>query len=237
MDFKDIIKKIEAALRKKIKGNAIIGLSGGIDSTVTAYLAVRALGKENVKALLMPYGKQPVKDAEEIAKGLGIKYKIINIKPIVDSFEEAYSTTNKDNKIAKGNLKARVRMCLFYLESNLCKGMVLGTTNKSEYEIGYFTKYGDGAADIEVLADLYKTEVQELARHLNLPKGIINKTPSAELWKDQTDEDEIGMPYPILDAILKGNSSGISETLTKRTKQLTENSKHKRKLPEIIKVR
>lgn len=232
MDFEKIVKKIEIALKKKVNGKAIIGLSGGVDSAVTAYLAVRALGKKNVKVLLMPYGEQSTKDAEEIAKRLEIEYKIINIKPIVDSFEEFYKISNQ---LAKGNLKARIRMCLLYLESNLYGGRVLGATNKSEYKIGYFTKYGDGAADIEVIADLYKTEVLELAKYLNLPQEVINRIPSAELWQGQTDEGEIGMSYQVLDAILQGKSS--SEKFIKRARQLIKNSAHKRKLPYIIKVR
>jgi len=178
MKYKETIKKINQFIRGRSKGlnGGVIGLSGGIDSTVVAYLSVRALGKEKVYGLILPYGKQSTEHGELIAKQLGIDYDIINIKPMVDAFEK--QAKYFEEELPKGNLMARVRMCLLYGAANKMGRLVLGTTNKSEMEIGYFTKHGDGAVDIEPIVHLYKTEVWKLAEELKepeVPKEIIEK--------------------------------------------------------------
>lgn len=237
MNYKTVSKKITDFIRKKNNNlnGTVIGLSGGLDSTVVAYLAVKALGKNKVTGLILPYKEN--KETEEgikIAKILGIKYYIINIQPIFESFEGAGFFIDK---MTRGNLMARIRMCLLYGFANRNNMFVLGTSNKSEIQIGYFTKYGDGGADIEPIGDLYKTEVWELAKYLDIPEEIINKKPSAGLWDGQTDENEIGISYVIIDKILKGKISGIDKDKIKVIKERYKNSEHKRKMPPIAKVR
>jgi len=235
MNYKDIEKKIVKFIRERTKNfnGAVIGLSGGLDSTVVAYLTVKAIGKDKVYCLLMPYGNQSISDAEEIANLLGIKYKIINIKPIVDTFQRV-ADFYKD-KITSGNLMARIRMCLLYGVANKQKRIVIGTGNKTEIEIGYFTKYGDGGVDIEPIGDLYKTEVKKLAKYLGVPEKIIKKKPSAGLWEGQTDEEEIGIDYNALDSVLMGNKA--DKKLKKIVEKMKKKTEHKRKMPEIAKVR
>ena len=234
--MKQIIKETEDFIKRKalcLEGG-VIGLSGGIDSTIVAYLSVRAIGKEKVYGLIMPYGKQDTKDGELVAKELGIDYDIVNIKPLVDVFEKQAKYFQED--LPKGNLMARVRMCLLYGAANKKHMLVLGTTNKSEMEIGYFSKHGDGAVDIEPIAHLYKTEVWELEKEIGVPEKIIRKAPSAELWKGQTDENELGFDYHTLDKILQGQTEGIPKKTLKKIKQLKQNSEHKRKMPKQLEV-
>ena len=211
MKYKKQIKNIEKFIQKRINGleGGVIGLSGGIDSTVVAYLSVRALGKEKVHGLIMPYLEQKTEDAELIAKKLGINYDILNITPMVYSYLKYANYF--ENKLPLGNLMARVRMCLLYGASNSKNMIVLGTTNKSEMEIGYVTKYGDGGVDIEPIAHLYKTQVWKLAKKIGVLEKIINKAPSAELWEGQTDENELGFDYYTLDKVLKGKTEGIDQ--------------------------
>lgn len=237
MEYEKIAKQIEDFLKEKTESlnGGVIGISGGIDSAVVAFLSVRALGKSKVYGLLMPYGKQNTQDAEEVAKILGISYDIVNIKPLVKKFEKALPFFGE--KLTKGNLMARVRMCLLYGAANQQKKLVLGTTNKSEFLIAYYTKYGDGGVDIEPIGDLYKTEVWELAKHLGVPQRIIEKTPSADLWPDQTDEGEIGMDYHTLDKILQGETEGIDSRLIEKVEHLKRSSEHKRKTPPIAEVK
>jgi len=234
MKYKKTIKEIELFIKERTQGleGGVIGLSGGIDSTVVAYLAVRALGKEKVYGLLLPYDKQSTDDGELVAKKLGIDYDIINIKPIVEAFEK--QSQHFEGDLPKGNLMARVRMCLIYGVANKQKRLVLGTTNKSEMEIGYVTKHGDGAADMEPIAHLYKTELWELAYGLSIPKRIIEKKPSAELWEGQTDENELGFNYQTLDKYLKGETEGIEKKVIERIEELRKNSWHKRKMPSNL---
>ena len=210
INYPAIKDKIVAFIRSKVKEadatGAVIGLSGGIDSTLTAYLTVEALGQENVLGLLLPEkgitSQQDIADALEVVKILGIGHKVIEISPILRSFSKLIPDFDKTALAAKGNLKARTRMCILYYHANLMHRMVIGTGNKTELLLGYFTKYGDGGVDIEPIGGLYKTQVRGLSRFMGIPAGIIDKTPTAGLWKGQTDEGELGVTYEMADKIL-----------------------------------
>ncbi len=230
MNYKEVVSNLKEQIKNYVGDRkAIIGISGGIDSSVVAALCVEALGKERVFGVLMPYGPQDMEDAYDIISFLGIQNKEINIKKIADQFDFLNL-----NRITRGNVMARTRMIILYTLANQLNGLVVGTGNKSELEIGYFTKYGDGGVDLEPIGDLYKTEVWELAKHLGIPKHIIDKKPSAGLWEGQTDEGEFGMSYNELDAVLRGeiNSGDAYE----RTKKLRFGSEHKKHMPPTFKV-
>ncbi|WP_149731697.1 NAD+ synthase [Methanobrevibacter millerae] len=200
---KDIIEFVQNKVSEANADGLVVGLSGGIDSTVAAFLACEAVGAENVFGIVMPSTTTPTEDklhGTAIAQQLGINYKEMAIDSILNEFLSV--TQIQDDKLAIGNLKARIRMSIIYFYANSKNYLVCGTGNKSEILIGYFTKYGDGACDMEPIGDLYKTNVYELARCLEVPEEIINKPPRAGLWNNQTDEDEIGMTYELLDKIL-----------------------------------
>jgi NAD+ synthase len=224
----------------------VLGLSGGIDSSVALYLATKALGNNKVLGLILPDKKvskrSDIDDAIELSQKVGINYHIIDITEI----KQKYMDILPLEKISIGNLTARIRMNFIYYYANIEHKLVLGTSDKSELMIGYFTKFGDGAADILPLADIYKTEVRELAKYLNLPKKILLKKSSPSLWKDQTAEDEIGMEYEKIDTILKNFAENISENANKDllkkgidkndilfVKNLLLKNKHKITLPKI----
>jgi NAD+ synthase len=196
IDF--IKRKVEDAKSKGV----VIGLSGGLDSTTTLFLCVEALDKNRVFGLIMPSNENDEKDAEdaiEVCEKLGVKYRVIEINSILESFEKVL---NLSNKLVKGNLMARIRMCILYYFANKDNLLVAGTGNKSEYLQGYFTLHGDIACDLMPLGNLYKKDVKELAKELGVPQKIIDKIPTAGLWKEQTDEDELGVYYNELDKIL-----------------------------------
>ena len=180
-----------------------MGLSGGIDSTLIAYLSCEAVGKDNVFGVVMPSATTPAEDTVhgiETAQRLGIEYTEIAIDSILNEY--LCLTKLEEDNLAIGNLKARIRMSIIYYYANAKNYLVSGTGNRSEILIGYFTKHGDGACDMEPIGDLYKTEVFKLSEFLNVKKEIIDKPPRAGLWANQTDEDEIGMGYDLLDKIL-----------------------------------
>ena len=224
----------------------VLGLSGGIDSSVALYLATKALGNTRVLGLILPDKKvsqqNDIDDAIELSQKVGINYHIIDITEI----KQKYIDRLPKEKISIGNLTARIRMNFIYYYANIEHKLVLGTSDKSELMIGYFTKFGDGAADILPLADIYKTELRKLAKYLNLPKKILLKKSSPSLWKDQTAEDEIGMEYEKIDTILKNLAENISENTNKYllkkgidkndilfVKHLLSKNKHKITLPKI----
>jgi NAD+ synthase len=231
MNYTKLIEKIELKLKEYLGGKkAIIGISGGIDSSVVATLCARAIGKENVIGILMPFGNQCTDDAKLLVDYLGIENREINIEEIIGKFDYF-----KFDPLCLGNIKARVRMIILYSFANRLNGMVVGTSNKTENDIGYFTKYGDGGCDIEPIADIYKTEIFKLAEVLGIPKKIIEKEPSAELYDGQTDEREIGASYKEIDEVLKKEivEGGSYNLVHKRIKA----SEHKRKMPTIFYVR
>ena len=204
MNYQGIENALVAELKKFIGDKkAIIGISGGLDSAVVASLCARAIGKENVIGIMMPYGNQSIRDSEDLIKSIGINCHFINIKDGVDTALSKLPF-KVISRLTNGNLRARERMSILYALAGELNGLVIGTGNKTEILLGYFTKWGDGGVDIEPLGNLYKTEVLKLARHLkDIPNDIINKPPSAELWEGQTDEGEIGMTYVEMDDILR----------------------------------
>jgi len=203
--IKNVVKKAGAR-------GVVVGLSGGIDSSVVATLCVKALGRDKVLGVIMPERDSDPKDIEHakmIAEKLGIRYIISDITDILRAFGAGgYIPTREFDKIADGNLKARIRMCILYYFANRRKLLVAGTSNKSELYMGYGTKYGDLSSDFLVIGNLFKTEVRELAKYLGIPQEIINKPPSAGLWKGQRDEEELGITYEVLDRILERIEKG-----------------------------
>lgn len=202
-----IEKFIEQELHETKREKVVVGLSGGLDSAVTACLAVRALSNKGVFSVILPdFPITPnldVDDATELAKSLCIEFEIMNINNIKSEFLACLPR----NQYAEGNLTARIRMCILYYYSFIHNGLVLGTSDKSELLLGYYTKFGDGAADLFPLGDVYKTQVKELAEYLKLPLSIRQKKSSPRLWKDQTAEEELGANYDEIDEILKNLES------------------------------
>lgn len=226
---------------------AVIGLSGGIDSSVSARLVADAIGKENVYGLIMPLkglsSQENIDDAVGLCKQIGIKYSIIYINEFLNGFE---SVDWKQSKIAKMNSASRIRAAILYNYANTHDALVIGTSNKTEILLGYFTKYGDGAVDIEVIGDLFKTDEKDLARFLGMPEKIIVKTPTAELYPGQTDENELGIGYDELDKILrlyeKGFSSdkickeGFDRKIVESIFERIKKNEHKRNTPQTVKA-
>ena len=211
MDFEKAKETIVDLIRTKTQeagvNNAVVGLSGGIDSALTAYLTVEALGHENVLGIHLPElnvtPAEDVLDATEVADRLNIEFKTIDISEILSSFMYSIPESNDATPLTNGNLKARIRMSVLYYYANMSNRMVIGTGNKTEIMLGYYTKYGDGGVDIEPIGDLYKTEVMELSRMVGVPEGIITKPPTAGLWVGQTDEEELGISYVVVDKMLE----------------------------------
>ncbi|WP_291766106.1 NAD+ synthase [Caldivirga sp. UBA161] len=230
---------------------AVIGLSGGIDSSVTASLLVKALGKDRVLALIMPYKSTPpedVRDAVQLAQMLGIKYDIVSIDPIRASFSNTISAFKEDEIVANGNILARIRMTILYYYANLNNMIVAGTGDKSELLIGYFTKYGDGGVDILPIGDVYKSQVRMLGRRLGLPDSIVTKPSSPRLWEGQTAEGELGISYADIDVILHAlvdlrmspqkaqEATGKPLNLIEQVWRRVISTEHKRRTPVVPRI-
>jgi len=216
---------------------AVVGLSGGVDSALVAKLAVLALGKENVTVLLMPNegvsSDHSISDAKAFAEELEIEYRVVSIRDYVQRYKNLPWDESEEANI---NIQARVRMTILYHYANSNNALVLGTGNKSEITLGYFTKYGDGGADVLPIGSLYKTDVWKIAEELDLPEAIIKKTATAELKAGQTDKGEIGMSYSEIDEILrKFEAGGESESdKEKKLMKRIEVNRHKGELPPVL---
>ena len=205
IDFAGVSRSIEKFISSYISRSSakglLIGLSGGLDSSVVFKLAVNALSPSSVLGIVMPSDMTPADDihqAIEFAESLGTKYHIIDINP----FLKTYAENLPKHKMARGNLMARIRMSILYYYANINGYLVAGTSDKSEYEIGYFSKFGDGAADLLPIADLYKTQVRALGKFLGIPATIVEKRSSPRLWVNHLAERELGMKYEAIDPIL-----------------------------------
>lgn len=243
-----VIKKF---IEKRVNGSGlnggIIGLSGGLDSTVTLFLTVAAIGKSNVLGVSLPYqesAQRSIDDAQLAAESVGVELETIDISPISDAYLRKQSNVDK---LRKGNFLARIRMSILYDLSAKYSKMVIGTGNKSEKLLGYMTLWGDMACGIAPLGDLYKTQEYKLARYLETPPKIINKEPSADLWPGQTDEKELGFDYETADQVLyylieeglqvgKIVRRGFDKEIVEKIKTLYENTDFKRRLPSFPKI-
>ncbi len=226
---------------------AVIGVSGGVDSAVSAYLSAEALGPENVLGVIMPYktsSPESIEDAKLVISNLGIKSEFIDITPMCEPYFEKFP--DMDN-IRRGNVMARMRMIILYDLSAREKALVIGTSNKTELLLGYGTIYGDMASAINPLGDLYKTQVWQLAEELGVPRKIIEKKPTADLWVGQTDEDELGISYKVADKLLyfmiderKTDDElvelGFERRLVERIRFMVQRNQFKRRPPVIAKI-
>ncbi|MCH7966324.1 MAG: NAD+ synthase [Thaumarchaeota archaeon] len=242
-DYSSITETIEKFLSEQIEKNhvkgIILGLSGGIDSAVLAFICKRKL-KEKTLAIIMPdtsiTPKIETEDALKMIALTGIEYKLIDIKPIV----KEYTMYLEPNEKSRGNLRARVRTNILYYYANIKDYLVLGAGDKSEYLIGYFTKFGDGAADLTPIISLYKLQVREIAEYLGVPKNIILKKSSPHLWKEHKAEEELGVSYEEIDSVLyclsnkklsaeeTANTTQIEKSIVEKIYNLNINSEHKR---------
>jgi len=217
----------------------VVGMSGGVDSSVAASFCCRALGPERVLGLSLPSlvnNPQDVQDAALLCAKLGMEHRTINIEPILQSFRKLPEFT--ETPYLLGNMMARIRMVILYYHANRENRLVCGTSNRSEYMLGYCTKFGDNAADIQPIVHLYKTEIYEVAEELGIPESILRKAPSAGLWDGQSDEGEIGLSYSEIDASLKKleeNNWNPSNSSEKRILDLVHKSGHKRlRAPNLL---
>jgi NAD+ synthase len=252
VDLKEISIVIKDFIKTYVKNSGckgvVIGLSGGVDSAVTAVLCKEALGKNNVKCLFLPDETTPkldYKHHELFVKKFGLSCEKKDITKVVK--ELTLHSITKPNKYALANIKARARMILLFEYANMANYLVCGTSNKSEILVGYYTKYGDGGVDLMPIGDLYKTQVWEFAKFLKIPKEIISKPPTAGLWAGQFDEQELKMGYNKLDLILAGlerkidideiaRIANVNKSDVERIKQMRIKSEHKRRAALIPKV-
>jgi len=238
---------IRDEVRKVGFERVVLGLSGGVDSALSAALAQRALGAENVVPVLMPYrtsNPQSEADARAVADSLGLKPEVVDISPQVDAYFEQFPDADRGRR---GNKMARERMSILYDMSWKHRALVVGTSNKTELLLGYGTIHGDMAHALNPLGDLYKTQVWALARHIRLPGEVIEKAPSADLWEGQSDEDELGFSYAVVDVLLyylvdarctraELRAMGFEDAFVDDIGRRVRDSQYKRRPPLIAKL-
>jgi len=242
-----IAEFIRGQLRQAGFERAVLGLSGGIDSALVAYLVAEAIGPERLLCVLMPYrtsADASRNDAEEVVRRLGAASELIEISPMVDAF---FASDPAATPLRRGNFMSRQRMAALYDRSVTWGGLVVGTSNKTESLIGYTTLFGDNACAFNPIGDLYKSQVRQVAADIGVPDSIIRKAPSADLWPGQTDEIEAGFSYPVLDRLLfwrvdKRRSDdemaglGFDPALVARVDRMIATSEFKRQVPPIAKL-
>jgi NAD+ synthase len=238
---------IRNEVRRADFGRVVLGLSGGIDSTISAYLAARALGPENAFGIRMPYAtssEETMEHAALVARLTGLKMLTIAITPQIDAYFERFPDANR---LRRANKMARERMTILYDQSMALQALVLGTSNKTELLLGYGTIFGDMASALNPIGDLYKTQIRALAAHLGVPQAIIDKNPTADLWAGQTDEAELGFTYADVDRLLirmvdqrakpkELIAAGFDSAFVMRIARMIQTSHYKRRLPIIAKL-
>jgi len=230
----NLVSWIRDSARAAGSNGVVFGMSGGLDSSVVAALCRRALG-QNVLGLIMPCHSNPQDEQDALAAvtKFSVPVERIVLDAAYDTLLESLNAAGDTDadRIARANIKARLRMLTLYYHANKLGYMVVGSGNKSELAVGYFTKYGDGGVDILPLGNLVKGQVRELAAYLGVPQGIIDKPPSAGLWQGQTDEVEMGCSYNELDRCLTGGE--VSNGVKRKIEQMIAESHHKLNLPPI----
>jgi NAD+ synthase len=243
-----IVEFISTQVRDSDATGVVVGLSGGIDSAVVTKLCVDALGPDKVLNVFLPSPttpKQDLEDVRQMSKAWGTTLLVYDIGGLLKAYNSIMP--GSELKEVSGNLMARIRMNVLYAHANMDGRLVVGTGNKSELLMGYFTKWGDGGADILPIGDLYKTQVREMARSIGVPEKVIEKEPSAGLWEGQTDESEMGISYDDLDQVLSGleeqlsldviaRRTGIPIAMVEMVSSKNDGSRHKRRMPLIPKV-
>ena len=243
-----IAEFIRAQLQQAGFQKALLGLSGGIDSALVAYLVAEAIGPGNVLAVLMPYRTSSPEsrgDAEEVVRQLGCASELVDISDVVDAYFER--RRQDATPLRRGNFMARARMMILYDHSVTWGGLVVGTGNKTETLIGYSTLWGDSASAFNPVGDLYKSQIRQLAAAVGVPEAIIRKAPSADLWPGQTDEEEVGFSYAQVDRILyrlvdrrlsldEVVADGFDRELVDRVDRMVASSEFKRQVPPIAKI-
>jgi len=242
-----LVRFLRDSLQKVGFERAVIGLSGGIDSALSAYLIAEALGPENVLAIRIPYklsSQGSLDDAQAVIDDLGIRSDTVEITPMVDPLLERFPEASK---LRQGNIMARMRMVVLYDQSSAFGGLVIGTSNKTETLLGYSTIYGDNAAAVQPIADLYKAQVRQLSAALGVPQSVLDKAPSADLWEGQTDENELGFTYELADQLLyllvderytvdEVVAEGFDRALVERIWKQVRMNHYKRTMPNVAKL-
>lgn len=244
-DVNELKSFIKSTVTKAGAKGVVIGLSGGIDSAVATKLCADALGPENVLNVFMPSRVTPPEDykaTSELSSKWGTEFRVVDVQPAVDALA-AVLLSDAETPLERGNISARCRMIVLYNLAKKRQYLVVGTSNQSEIMMGYFTKFGDGACDMTPLANLYKTEVRQIAALIGVPQPIIDKPPSAGLWEGQTDESDMGIKYEDLDKILHGMEqdrtdsqiaadTGLPKEIISDIRRQVQSMEHKR-LPAI----
>jgi NAD+ synthase len=255
LDFPEIEKRITRFIKEYVSNagaeGIVLGLSGGIDSATIAALSSKALGSDHVLGLLMPEketrNQKDIDDAKTIAEKFNFATQMVDLTPVVESFYSTIPVFDQSDKLCKGNVKARTRMVILYYYANKLNKIVCGSSDKSETLMGYFTKWGDGAADIAPIMDLYKTQVRKLAIHLGIPENLALKPSTPALWPNQSAENELGIKYETLDLILYGlerfmaaeeiaNQLNIQKVKVEEVKNRWLANEHKRRMPLTPKI-
>ncbi|ASG27645.1 NAD+ synthase [Fusobacterium polymorphum] len=252
LNLKEVHSELVEFLRESFKkvgfSKAVLGLSGGIDSALVAYLLRDALGKENVLAIMMPYkssNPDSLNHAKLVVEDLGINSKTIEITDMIDAY---FKNEKEATSLRMGNKMARERMSILFDYSSKENALVVGTSNKTEIYLGYSTQFGDSACALNPIGDLYKTNIWDLSRYLKIPNELIEKKPSADLWEGQTDEQEMGLTYKEADQVLYRmleENKKVEEVLAEGfNKDLVDNilrrmnrSEYKRRMPLIAKIK